>query len=64
MVESEEGWLIPLDSSWQRGDVAEDDCVVILFPLSNRVRMNGDGRAVTEPHPEGTLFFCPGIRST
>ena len=35
MVETEEGWLIPLDSSWQRGCVAEDDCVVVLFPLSN-----------------------------
>ena len=59
VVESEEGsWLIPLGSSWQRRDVTEDDCVIVLFPLGNQVRMNGNGRALMEPHPDNKILVC------
>ena len=36
--------------------MAEDNCVVLLLSLSNRVRMNDNGRALMEPHQDKKIL--------
>ena len=34
-----------------------DDCVVVVLPLSNDVRMTDDGRAVLQHHPDNQIII-------